>query len=148
MPTRVCVRTIVPPGRRAGGPSLPFQSSPRSVTRWAERCLPSEWQAAGRNQPAMIGRRFSTRTSVRALPVVESDDAALLVLAIGDPHAFAPIFDRYWDPVYRYCRYRLQHREDAEDAAIQILTNAYTGLRRFSGGSGSFRSWLFAIAHN
>src|SRR6188472_4658709 len=96
----------------------------------------------------MIGRRFGARSPGGSGIVAESDDLALLDRALADPHAFEPIFARYWDAVYRYCLYRLDHREDAEDAAIQIFTNAYASLNRFTARSGSFRSWLFTIAHN
>ena len=96
----------------------------------------------------MIGRRLGARSPGGDGLVADSDDLALLAGARADPHAFEPLFTRHWDAVYRYCLYRLDHREDAEDAAIQIFTNAYAGLGRFSERAGSFRSWLFAIAHN
>jgi RNA polymerase sigma-70 factor (ECF subfamily) len=96
----------------------------------------------------MIGRRLGTRSPGGSGIVAESDDLALLDRALANPHAFEPLFSHYWDAVYRYCLYRLDHHEDAEDAAIQIFTNAYASLSRFTARAGTFRSWLFTIAHN
>ncbi len=77
-------------------------------------------------------------------------DALLVARAQRDPAAFAPLYEAYFDPVYRYCYHRLGSWEAAEDATSVIFTNALAALPRYRAGrrSGSFRSWLFAIAHN
>jgi RNA polymerase sigma-70 factor (ECF subfamily) len=86
---------------------------------------------------------------VRApVPDGEIDDAELAVAAKQDRAAFAPLYRRYADPVYRYCLRRLRDREDAEDATTQVFTNALAALPRYRDDGRSFRSWLFAIAHN
>lgn len=74
------------------------------------------------------------------------DDARLVLLARRDPRAFAPLYERYLDPVYRYCYHRLRTRETAEDATSQVFYKALAGLGGFR--TGSFRAWLFTIAHN
>jgi RNA polymerase sigma-70 factor (ECF subfamily) len=76
------------------------------------------------------------------------EDRFLVAAAIENPRAFESLFTRYWDPIYRYCLYRMGNDEDAEDAAIRILTNAFNALPRFTDNRDSFRSWLFTIAHN
>jgi len=48
--------------------------------------------------------------------------------------------------VYRYCYRSLGSQEAAEDATSQIFTQALAALHRYK--SGSFRAWLFTIAHN
>jgi RNA polymerase sigma-70 factor (ECF subfamily) len=78
-----------------------------------------------------------------------SDD--LLVLRAQDNHAaFAPLYDRYFDDIFRFCYYRLGNWQEAEDATGDIFANALAGLGRYRAGDlpGSFRSWLFAIARN
>jgi RNA polymerase sigma-70 factor (ECF subfamily) len=79
-------------------------------------------------------------------------DADLAALARHDPHAYEALFRRYWDPVFRYCYHRLGSWEDAEDAAGQVFADAFAGRGQFAerggGSAGSFRSWLFWIAHN
>jgi RNA polymerase sigma-70 factor (ECF subfamily) len=76
------------------------------------------------------------------------DDATLVAAAQVDPAAFAPLWERYYDPVYRYCRFRLPTTEDAEDAVNDAFAHALAALGRFQDREGSFRSWLFAIVHN
>jgi len=89
-------------------------------------------------------------TSPVRTPVLdgEIDDADLVVAAKHDRAAFAPLYRRYADPVFRYCLRRLGDREDAEDATTQVFTNALAAMPRYRDDGPSFRSWLFAIAHN
>jgi RNA polymerase sigma-70 factor (ECF subfamily) len=89
-------------------------------------------------------------------PVLEDRSAAtipdaLLVLAAQDDHAaFASLYDRYFDAIFRFCYYRLGNWQEAEDAVGDIFANALGGIGRYRAGDlpGSFRSWLFAIARN
>jgi RNA polymerase sigma-70 factor (ECF subfamily) len=74
------------------------------------------------------------------------DEATLVALAKRDRSAFAPLYRRYVDPVYRYCDRCLGDRELAEDATSLIFTKALAGLQTCR--DDAFRSWLFAIAHN
>jgi RNA polymerase sigma factor (sigma-70 family) len=73
-------------------------------------------------------------------------DAELVARARRDRQAFAALYDRYLDAIYRYCYVRLGNREAAEDATSLVFTKAMDGLPGFRGGT--FRSWIFAIAHN
>ncbi len=75
-------------------------------------------------------------------------DRQLAQAAIADPALFEQLFTKYWTPILRYCSMRLADPADAEDAAIRVMTNAFAALPNFVGGTGQFRSWLFAIAHN
>ncbi len=101
-----------------------------------------------------MGRSGARPSGVRDAPSGASDDAALVAAAQTDPRAFDQLFDRYGDPVLNYCYYRLGTWEEAEDAAQQVFANAYAGLARFrnrdraTDPGGSFRSWLFTIAHH
>ena len=83
-------------------------------------------------------------------PSVTVTDALLVARAQRDPAAFAPLYEAYVDAVRRYCYHRLGSWEGAEDAASIVFTNALAALPRYrvGGQSGSFRSWLFVIAHN
>jgi RNA polymerase sigma-70 factor, ECF subfamily len=74
------------------------------------------------------------------------DDAVLVAAAQRDPRAFEPLYARYADPVYRYCWRRLGDADAAADATSLIFIKALAALPRYR--AGSFRSWLFSIAHN
>jgi RNA polymerase sigma factor (sigma-70 family) len=77
-------------------------------------------------------------------------DALLVARAQGDPAAFAPLYELYFDPICRYCYHRLGSWEAAEDATSVVFTKVLAALPRYrsNGRSGAFRSWLFTIAHN
>jgi RNA polymerase sigma-70 factor (ECF subfamily) len=102
------------------------------------------------------GSEGAMRTTANSPPSLEppriagpsDEDARQVVLAKTDPRAFAPLYARYFDPVYRYCYRRLGHPEAAADAAAQVFTKALAALPNYREEAPSFRSWLFAIAHN
>ena len=75
-------------------------------------------------------------------------DARLVELAQADPDAFAHLYDRYVDPIYGYCYRRLGNAANAEDATSTTFFNALKALPGFRQTSGTFRSWIFSIAHN
>lgn len=76
----------------------------------------------------------------------DPSDGVLVAAAQADRQAFAPLYDRYVDPVYRYCLRRLGSREAAEDATSQVFAKALAALPAYR--DRSFRGWLFTIAHN
>ena len=79
----------------------------------------------------------------------ERSDIALVDAAKRDSREFEPIFDRYWEPVLRFCIVRLDDWQLAEDSASQAFINAHAHLHSFHGrDDSSFRCWLFAIARN
>jgi RNA polymerase sigma-70 factor, ECF subfamily len=81
----------------------------------------------------------------RNLSIGQSDDA-LAIAARRNPTAFAGLYERYVDDIFRYCQRRLRSREAAEDATSQTFFKALHRIDSFHGGS--FRAWLFRIAHN
>ena len=89
--------------------------------------------------PAMLHGRANTTGA----PL---DEAAVIAAAQHDPRAFAPLYEVYADAVYRYCYRRLGDPDAAADATSAIFTRALSALPRYH--DRSFRSWLFAIAHN
>ncbi|MGC4190777.1 MAG: sigma-70 family RNA polymerase sigma factor [Thermomicrobiales bacterium] len=78
------------------------------------------------------------------------DDAILAIRSRHDRAAFALLYDRYVASVYHYCYRLLGNRQAAEDATGETFTKALAGLNRFDphSGNGSFRGWLFTIAHH
>ena len=74
-------------------------------------------------------------------------DARLVAEALADRSAFAVLYRRYVDAIYRYTYHRLGTREQAEDATSQIFLKALVALPSHKLDR-SFRSWLFTIAHN
>ena len=82
-------------------------------------------------------------------PDLTGSEAWVIARAQRDPAAFAPLYETYFDAVYRYCHARLGDGQAAEDAASQVFTNALAALPRYRADErpGAFRSWLVTIAH-
>ena len=98
----------------------------------------------------MVGLPHPAMTMDEPAPASTGGEALLVARAQRDPTAFAPLYELYFGAVYRYCYARLGDGQAAEDAASVVFTNALAALPRFrpSERAGSFRAWLFAIAHN
>jgi RNA polymerase sigma factor (sigma-70 family) len=65
----------------------------------------------------------------------------------GSERAFAVIYERYHQRLYRYCRSHLRDGDDAYDALQSTLANALAALQR-GQRDAPLRPWLFRIAHN
>jgi RNA polymerase sigma-70 factor (ECF subfamily) len=85
--------------------------------------------------------------SISHARVTEVSDRELVEQALAEPAAFLAIFQRYRDPVHRYCYRCLGNREAAEDATQTTFLRTFANLKKYED-RGQFRSWLFAIAHN
>jgi RNA polymerase sigma factor (sigma-70 family) len=75
------------------------------------------------------------------------DDRLAQMAAAGNANAFAAIYERHRQGIYRYCRTILGTEEDASDALQNTMIgamNALPGERR----TISLRAWLYRIAHN
>nr|MDQ3726195.1 RNA polymerase sigma factor [Actinomycetota bacterium] len=76
-----------------------------------------------------------------------SDDRLTRRAVSGDERAFAAIFRRYHQPLYRFCLAIVGNPEDAQDA----LQNTMIKVMRALPGEGrkiELKPWLYRIAHN
>ena len=64
----------------------------------------------------------------------------------GNSAAFQPIYLEVIDPLYRFCYYRLQHTQQAEDVVQECVLKAYQRLGQYNPQKGTFTQWLYAIA--
>lgn len=71
-------------------------------------------------------------------------DAELITRSLADPEAFAEIFERHFDEIYRYLRRR--YPEEAEELASAVFVAAFAGRRRYRSWEDSARPWLYGIA--
>lgn len=85
-------------------------------------------------------------TSAFPYPDAPSDED-LAVRAGRDFAAFAELYQRYLESVYRYVRSQTRDRAIAEDLTAQVFFKALSSADTFKG-DGSYRSWLFTIARN
>ena len=76
---------------------------------------------------------------------IEQDEAALILAARRDPEAFAALYDRYVQSVYRYLYGRVGSAQEAEELTAQTFLAAIESLPRYDH-RGYFSAWLFSIA--
>src|SRR5919106_159707 len=86
------------------------------------------------------------RLSGQALRVL-SDEKLAAMVAAGSDDAFATLYRRHHQAIYRYCLSLLRQEADARDALQSSMLAALSSLRA-SPIEGSFKPWLFRIAHN
>ena len=74
-----------------------------------------------------------------------NDDAHLAHLARTDADAFAELYHRHVNSVYRYHIAHTGNIKDAEDLTSQTFMAALEGIRTYRG-TGSFAAWIMGIA--
>ena len=81
-----------------------------------------------------------------ALRILRDEKLATMV-AEGNDDAFATLYQRHHQAVYRYCRSLVRSEADARDALQSSMLAALSALR-VRDIEGAFKPWLFRIAHN
>src|SRR6266702_7616658 len=75
------------------------------------------------------------------------DSEVVASIVAGDPEGLATAYDRYADPLYKYCRTLLRDPAYAADAVqdtFVIAASKLDGLR----DPDQLRAWLYAVARN
>ena len=65
-----------------------------------------------------------------------------------DEEAFAELYEKYFDKIYRYVSLKIGNRVEAEDMTQQVFINALRSISSFKWRGLPFSAWLFRIAHN
>jgi RNA polymerase sigma-70 factor (ECF subfamily) len=65
----------------------------------------------------------------------------------GDTHAFARLYEKYYQDLYRFALCQVKNTQMAEDVVSQAVLKAYEKLPQLRKSS-SFKSWLFQITVN
>jgi len=86
-----------------------------------------------------------TTSSVIAIPEVSKEDELLAELARQDVEAFAELYRRHFQRVYRYHLARTGNVVDAQDLTTQTFMAALEGIGGYRA-TGSFVAWLLGIA--
>jgi RNA polymerase sigma factor (sigma-70 family) len=76
-----------------------------------------------------------------------SDERLARMVAHGSERAFVTLYERYSQPLYRYCRSIVGNDSDAQDALQSTFSAALVALRR-GARDAPLRPWLFRITHN
>ena len=65
-----------------------------------------------------------------------------------DPALFSVLYDKYFEPIFRYVYQRLDDKEQAFDSTQQVFLIAMNNLSKYEYRGVPFSSWLFRIASN
>ena len=65
---------------------------------------------------------------------------------LGDEKAFGELYELYFDRIFRFIYFRVNHKEIAEDLAEDAFIKAWTRIHHVKGAS--FGGWLYQIAKN
>jgi RNA polymerase sigma-70 factor (ECF subfamily) len=77
-----------------------------------------------------------------------AEQANLIQRARIDAEAFACLYRRHYDAIFRYCVHRLLDRAAAEDVTAGVFLKVVQGLDAFRGDDRDFEHWLWRIATN
>jgi RNA polymerase sigma-70 factor (ECF subfamily) len=72
----------------------------------------------------------------------------LLDEARADPGAFAILYRRHYDDIFRYCQHRVFNRHVAEDLTSAVFMKVLMHLPKFHGDETAFTHWTYRIATN
>lgn len=94
------------------------------------------------------GRHVSGEQPTQARAAAASEQALVDAAVDGDAQAFASLYDRHLNRVYRHIYYRVGNRADAEDLTQQVFLQAWRAIGRYRRTAAPFIAWLLTIAHN
>lgn len=79
-----------------------------------------------------------------------TQEDANLVNAVrkGHTQAFAVLYDRYFDAIYRYVYFRVADERDAEDLTQKIFLNLLEAIRTQRSVINELKPYLYRSAHN
>ena len=66
----------------------------------------------------------------------------------GDATSFAELYERFYDKIFRYVRFKTSSSPDAEDITEEVFLRMLESINSFKWKGHPFSSWLFRIAHN
>jgi RNA polymerase sigma factor (sigma-70 family) len=78
---------------------------------------------------------------------LSSDERLARLVSRGNAGAFAVLYRRHHQVLYRYCRSIVRDEDDAQDALQSAMTRALAALQAGERDL-AVRPWLFRIAHN
>jgi RNA polymerase sigma-70 factor (ECF subfamily) len=65
-----------------------------------------------------------------------------------DSKAFAELYNRYVDRIYKYIYYKSGRTDEAEDLTAQVFLKAWEAVASYRWEGHPFSTWLYRIAHN
>lgn len=75
-----------------------------------------------------------------------ANEMVIIENAKKDISMFAPLYDKYYEQIFRFIYQRLDDKETAFDATQQVFIKAMEQLKKYEFRGVPFASWLYRIA--
>jgi len=66
----------------------------------------------------------------------------------GDKNAFAQLYEKHFDRIYRYLYLRLGNKAETEDLTQDVFIRALEAIDSYKWRNSQFAAWRYRIAHN
>jgi RNA polymerase sigma-70 factor (ECF subfamily) len=86
------------------------------------------------------------RSVYHQLPHHLNEEWVIIQRAQANPAAFAPLYKKYYQQIYRYILNRAQDADHAEDVTSQVFLKALNHIGNYQFKGVPFASWLYRIA--
>jgi RNA polymerase sigma-70 factor (ECF subfamily) len=63
-----------------------------------------------------------------------------------DPRGFEPLYNKYYEQIFRYIYQRMDDKETAHDVTSQVFLKALNNIHKYEYRGVPFASWLYRIA--
>ncbi len=81
--------------------------------------------------------------------VMVNDERTLVQRAVRhDAEAFASLYDRFVDKIFKYIYYKVRTTSQAEELTGQVFLKAWESIGSYRWTERPFAAWLYRIAHN
>lgn len=87
-----------------------------------------------------------TKSEYHISEKVQEEERLIIELAKKDMKNFAPLYDKYYEQIFRYTYQRLNSKETAFDVTSQVFLKVMTKLKDYEHRGLPFTSWLYRIA--
>lgn len=66
----------------------------------------------------------------------------------GDWEQFGVLYEKYFQKIYSFVYFKVQHKESAEDLTAKVFIKALDKIGGFKQSEGTFQAWIYRIARN
>jgi RNA polymerase sigma-70 factor (ECF subfamily) len=89
---------------------------------------------------------MATNLNYHQSSLVLSEELLIIEKAKRNPQFFAPLYNKYYEVIFRYIYKRVDEQESAYDITSCVFVKAMGALNKFEFRGVPFSSWLFRIA--
>ncbi len=93
-------------------------------------------------------RRGNARAASTGERVADREKQLVQRAIKHDHEAFAQLYDRFVDKIYKYIYYKVGSKTEAEDLTGQVFLKAWEAIGKYQWTERPFAAWLYRIAHN